>query len=1313
MATRGSRLAIGSTSWVSDERSAALQATVSEVEEFSYSVRNDFDWLNEHMAGIFDENEINVAEMFKTPGKLRGKTPRTARKQINGEARVPLSDIFSGTPRGNPSPFLERLHRVNSPSLNSNGPKNPPNALGLSPTRPLQSPQRHGMVPLADSGYHGSQSQDFDPISPDYTQNRMKSPTPARDNAYARDTPTGLYHSPTKTRLLQSPTATFTTAREEQTAKVMPDPSQQIGSLQITRAQDMTVQPEPPSSPVQMPQSPSPKRASPLKTSPVKSSPVKNQHQSPVTRKPVPTQNQLEEKEGESNDEERTHSDGSSPIRPLVRKSSLNFASLPAREPLNAGKSLGGRMSRTSHLDLKRTSYYGRTTSGKSIGNAINAAPSDDEMEIDDVTTPRKQADTEDVVAHNKSYTRRLQDQISMLGKSQPRAERPSKSIPSFAPTTPPRQPAEGSKVPSPTRKPVTPGAFPEDDDDDWIQPPTTAQPAPDALSPRPAVPPKDHSLDVAMSDATDFVVPKQRQQGSRPGSPQRPPVIPDRTTSTVPHMKSASVSALPDARQHMDEGALLKKAISVSNPTLAAVAESERPQTPKSPTRSLRESPLKHVKNKLSSILKSSRGLLASSAAISAEGKSSMLSPSTTRLGLHRNPSSQTLNDIQPVAESAYPDLTQALVNAQASRPASPSKGTVRKTRASAEREKREKLKDKETRVMEDQMDKLERAREKEAEKAQLFNKEQARIAAMEKQAMAQKEQEQEKERLVSAKGAQKPTRTSPRKTKGTTQAGDGDIEMQDETVTMQPPPSASGSRPTPGGPMRKELKRPVRPTKEAATKSKAAPTVIKVNMGPHHSQYHPSNNALSANLHEALGAGSSGPQSTGKASHFSLKSKGSMQSLKSSASSTGRPKALELAAKRKEQEEREVQRKREAKAEIERKRAAVQEEERRQEQQRRLDAEKQKEKERELAEAKKAAQRQALIEKAKQTRAPPPAVRSQPNGPPDLTLAASQESMGGPGPSRAPSRMGSALFRSQDDPSRPVNALLSNANKSQKRPLGQDNDGGNARAPVRSGPTYQSKDAKRRRTSQELDDDMETLPNIKGPPVRPSAGYKKVGLRPYPAYKTLANQMQDMPAKPMYHPGGYTAAPQGTTRDLFKSTVTSQHNSAVKASALDTTQFSKGAIPFATNPGQQAYKTPGRAGAPAGAKSATRTSPRFQNGEAIELPEIQTDDEDEDSDGDHGMMASWADSPDLRRALLRQETMDPSAVFGPPAPLNMEEVFAKSKDRWHKFRARTSSANWSGGDRLTEEDIRKDIAARDKLRREGAWTYEMSKGL
>ncbi|PHH88219.1 hypothetical protein CDD83_7810 [Cordyceps sp. RAO-2017] len=93
---RGPRAQVGSASWIADERACALQIAQAEAEEFSYSVRNELDWLNEHMAGIFDENETNLAETFKTPGKLRGKTPRTERLTKAQEPRVPLSDEPAG-----------------------------------------------------------------------------------------------------------------------------------------------------------------------------------------------------------------------------------------------------------------------------------------------------------------------------------------------------------------------------------------------------------------------------------------------------------------------------------------------------------------------------------------------------------------------------------------------------------------------------------------------------------------------------------------------------------------------------------------------------------------------------------------------------------------------------------------------------------------------------------------------------------------------------------------------------------------------------------------------------------------------------------------------------------------------------------------------------------------------------------------------------------------------------------------------------------------------------------------------------------------
>ncbi|GJC79154.1 hypothetical protein ColLi_01992 [Colletotrichum liriopes] len=61
MATmRGTRVPVGSASWINEERTTALSIVQAEAEEFSFAARNEFDWLNEHMAGIFNENEMHV-----------------------------------------------------------------------------------------------------------------------------------------------------------------------------------------------------------------------------------------------------------------------------------------------------------------------------------------------------------------------------------------------------------------------------------------------------------------------------------------------------------------------------------------------------------------------------------------------------------------------------------------------------------------------------------------------------------------------------------------------------------------------------------------------------------------------------------------------------------------------------------------------------------------------------------------------------------------------------------------------------------------------------------------------------------------------------------------------------------------------------------------------------------------------------------------------------------------------------------------------------------------------------------------------------
>ncbi|KAF8213059.1 hypothetical protein K438DRAFT_1803337 [Mycena galopus ATCC 62051] len=91
----------------------------------------------------------------------------------------------------------------------------------------------------------------------------------------------------------------------------------------------------------------------------------------------------------------------------------------------------------------------------------------------------------------------------------------------------------------------------------------------------------------------------------------------------------------------------------------------------------------------------------------------------------------------------------------------------------------------------------------------------------------------------------------------------------------------------------------------------------------------------------------------------------------------------------------------------------------------------------------------------------------------------------------------------------------------------------------------------------------------------------------------------------------------------------------------------------------------------------------------ESIELPDINS--EYSDSDDEDRPRAfdppSWAQDPVLQQALQVQSTINPDDIFGAVRPLKMEEVF---RNKTGRFRARTSSANWTGTDRLTVEEER-----------------------
>ena len=49
---------VGSTQWIFDERAQIDQFQEQEMEDFGFAVRNEVDWLNDHMAGIFENSQV-------------------------------------------------------------------------------------------------------------------------------------------------------------------------------------------------------------------------------------------------------------------------------------------------------------------------------------------------------------------------------------------------------------------------------------------------------------------------------------------------------------------------------------------------------------------------------------------------------------------------------------------------------------------------------------------------------------------------------------------------------------------------------------------------------------------------------------------------------------------------------------------------------------------------------------------------------------------------------------------------------------------------------------------------------------------------------------------------------------------------------------------------------------------------------------------------------------------------------------------------------------------------------------------------------
>lgn len=61
MASRTKVPAIGSAGWVLDERHQSNDLVSQELEDFGFSVRNELEWLNEHMIDVFAHEGQYVA----------------------------------------------------------------------------------------------------------------------------------------------------------------------------------------------------------------------------------------------------------------------------------------------------------------------------------------------------------------------------------------------------------------------------------------------------------------------------------------------------------------------------------------------------------------------------------------------------------------------------------------------------------------------------------------------------------------------------------------------------------------------------------------------------------------------------------------------------------------------------------------------------------------------------------------------------------------------------------------------------------------------------------------------------------------------------------------------------------------------------------------------------------------------------------------------------------------------------------------------------------------------------------------------------
>ncbi|KAJ6157928.1 hypothetical protein N7470_005520 [Penicillium chermesinum] len=917
MAAAGARAQkpVGSAAWIAAEKENMAELVEQEMEEIEYPVRHEMDWLNEHMAEIFSKGQANFTDVFKTPGKMRGKTPRTARKHNLEESRMvsfmsrvvcdavfhytkltgkpqPLSEIFSSSHKQvenkaiSPSPFIHRV--VSKTTTNSSiAPPRPKAAVdvALQPQYPDLSQNLNSFTKFnTDSGYHGMEDDDVfrsdtqPETQPSTLPTQIEEPASSShvDISMSQQTTEDSFHSAQENVRARGETV------EPANAEPTPTQERNAPAEPISRDLDTEMNDTPKAKAQPKPKvnlsSRNDELASTLRSSPTKS-PGAN-----VTKIQEPEDEDVnmedphkEDAVLDNFDDIGSPSDNSTPERlerVPVRKSSLSFASLPAREPLT--KAMGGsRVSRTSHIDLPkinntsgRPSYLNRLTGSHKPTQAALDDDSDGmdiDVEKESETTVRGHGSK----TRNTRTTQTLHERISMLGKHQ--APRPTKSISaagglsSAGQVAYPELPA--AKVDPASQRPREPSASgAKADEDDWIKPLSSP--------PRPVLA-KSKTADVMeklIDTEKEQSVGKQDPRGFKQQS-----VEPERPKS------SASIFSSPRPNGH-------QQSASASNIFAGGTT---------TPTGSPRrfDGPLSASKMRLQSIMKSAKGLFTSSG-------------SSIRL----DASSPDQPRVQP------------------------------KDRASADKED----------VDMDRPD----STEKEQKQRQKDLEDRRREEALRQE----KAREQDKQRALQQRAMQEKSSVEPEERPGTSYKPSQSVRQQ----SREPESSIDDSRIA--LPQPKQNDRRPKPTREPMQKPKPQPVSIRV--GSTLSRPMPVSSSISSGAQESSAPAPVAPQSTSAPKQQGLKKKGSNASLqtasstnsfKSSVSSqTQAQRKAQLASeKKREQEDQKARQREEQKREQERKRLTQQQQD---DARRRAEAKRDRRDRAALEDPKKAAQKQAI---------------------------------------------------------------------------------------------------------------------------------------------------------------------------------------------------------------------------------------------------------------------------------------------------------------------------------------------------------------